>query len=148
MKHLINITKHLSLLLIISAITFALYAQNKYSDYLAINNKLSIRKTSFKTTKPNTLKLAILDDLLIKDTYKDLEDWMFNLKCIPEEQEDRIELEPWMFNSENWNINKMIWEEEPIEEPSEIEPWMLEIKIINSPSVQQNKLHYPDCFIL
>ncbi len=105
-----TIVKFLSLSIILSCFVFGLYAQNKYSNLLAI--KISKRRTLPITDNKSQVKLAILEDMeIVEETQK---------------------LESWMLDSKFWKIvKKFEWDEEPYEEPSEIEAWMTKFKINN-----------------
>lgn len=129
MKTLIHITKFLSIILMSSVITFGLFANNKYSGYLENVSKLSMKKTSLKAVKTKKVNLAEFDNRFIKDKHKNLENWMFHLSCKTEINKDTKTLEPWMFESDKWQIQKMEWDIEPIEKPTEIELWMFVIHI-------------------
>jgi len=107
-----TIVKFLSLSIILSCFVFGLYAQNKYSSLLTLNTNISKLKTLPKTNNKLQVKLAILEELEIV--------------------EENQELEGWMLDSKFWEIvKKFEWDEEPFEEPSEIEAWMTKFKINN-----------------
>ncbi|MCD4835013.1 MAG: hypothetical protein K8R31_14540 [Bacteroidales bacterium] len=106
-----TIVKFLSLSIILSCFVFGLYAQNKYSNLIALNTKISNHKTLPKTDNKLQVKLAILEELEIV--------------------EENQKLESWMLDSKSWEIvKKFKWDEEPVEEEREIEKWMINFKVI------------------
>ena len=122
------ILKLLSLSIILSSSAFGLFAQNKYSNYLALNSKTLKRLTIPKTSNSVQLKLAILEESEIIEDRQNLEDWMFNISLKSDQIE--LEIESWMLDDEFWEIQKPFeWDVEPVEEDREIEPWMTKFKI-------------------
>ena len=105
-----TIAKFVSLSIILSSFVFGLYAQNKFSNYLATNSKTTKYKTMPKTNTTNNKNLAILEEKEIVEE-----------KCI---------IENWMLDDKFWELtNKFEWDKEPVEEQREIEDWMYKFKI-------------------
>ncbi len=104
------IVKFLSLSIILSSFVFGLYAQNKYSGLLSLKTNTSKLKTSPKTNNSTDVKLAAILDLNVVEKARSLEDWMFD--------------------SFFWEIEKNVWNEEPVEEERKIEEWMINFKVI------------------
>lgn len=128
--------KLLGLSIIISCITLGLYAQEKYTGLLSSNTETYKIKNLQQKDKRIQHKLAVIDKRAI--------------------HEEKQQLEEWMFDSKFWEISpKFEWENEPAEEPREIEEWMKNIKIkrigcvdIYSDFVEKDWMHEHNFFIL
>lgn len=102
--------KFLSLSIVLSCFVLGVYAQSKYSNILALETKTSKHKTQLRIDNNTELKLAIRDDSKLAEGNKKLENWMLDKKF--------------------WKtVKKYEWEEEPIEQPREIEDWMITLKV-------------------
>ncbi|HAF30059.1 MAG TPA: hypothetical protein DCG75_13545 [Bacteroidales bacterium] len=126
----------LSFSILISCIAYGLSAQEKHSNLLSLNTEIVRFKTLPKTKSESQNKLAILN----------------HGEIVQEEQQ----LEVWMFNRAFLQIkHRFEWENEPLEEPREIEDWMKNIKIkrigcvdIYSDFVEKDWMHEHNFFIL
>lgn len=132
MNKLSGLKKYISLLLTGLFITAGIAAQNTFAGYLANHTKLGVRKTASKNDGSVATKLALLEDHLITEKEKSSEDQVVHAENEQEKSEYWINLEPDMFDSDQREIKDQFeWEEEPVEEPSEIEEWMLHFEPIS-----------------
>lgn len=132
MNKLSGLKKYISLLLTGLFITVGVVAQNRFAGYLADNSKLAVRKTASKTDQSAPTMLATLEDHLVTDKEKSEEHQVVHPENEQEQSEYWINLEPGMFDSDQLEIkDRFEWEEEPVEEPIEIEAWMLHFEPIS-----------------
>ncbi|MBU8892714.1 MAG: hypothetical protein KOO66_08030 [Bacteroidales bacterium] len=103
-----TITKAISLTIIFSCFIVGVFAQNKFSGYLATSSQTSKTKIDFKIKDSNNTKLAVC----------------FNT----EKADDYQEIENWMLDSEFWEIEYTI-EQEPVEKEMKVEEWMKNFNI-------------------
>jgi len=121
----ITIVKLFSLSILFSCLVFGLYAQNEFKDLLSRNEMITKAKPRAQKSTISSPKLALFNEGNIVESQKNIENWMFDLTII---ENDDFELEEWMFDEYFWEIKKQIIEEEIIEEQKDLEPWMLKLE--------------------
>lgn len=108
-------------------LVLGLYAKNRYHNLLAFQNT-SKAKPLLITKSVNNVIYAHADKGGLVDKKQESKESIFVIKPDRETRQQR-HFEEWMYDEYFWQIKIPEWDQEPFEDPYELEDWMFNVEL-------------------